>query len=126
MKKGLNALRKFNFLSLNIIIFLREIVFSLKRLKFFNPLLQLMRFFFLELKCLMKYLTNATHGDKRELGYINKIETPTSGDTMFVKCKEALAKKHLLVLNLIAHIVRSLDMLKIGVTLDFLRGMSLN
>ena len=28
------------------------------------------------------------HGDKRGLGYINKIETPTSRETIFVKSKE--------------------------------------
>ena len=28
-----------------------------------------------------------THGDKRGLGYINKDETPSNGETMFVKGK---------------------------------------
>ena len=28
-----------------------------------------------------------THGDKRGLGYINKYETPFSGESMFVKSK---------------------------------------
>lgn len=33
-----------------------------------------------------------THGDKKGLGYINKVETPTSGETIFVKGKkEALS-----------------------------------
>ena len=29
-----------------------------------------------------------THGDKRGLGYINKDETPSSEETMFVKSKD--------------------------------------
>ena len=29
-----------------------------------------------------------SHEDKKSLGYINKIETPTSGETIFVKGKE--------------------------------------
>ena len=29
-----------------------------------------------------------THGDKRGLGYINKDETPFSGETMFFKGKD--------------------------------------
>ena len=29
-----------------------------------------------------------THGDKRGLGYINKDETLSSGETAFVKCKD--------------------------------------
>lgn len=32
--------------------------------------------------------TCKTHGDKRGLGHINKVETPTSRETIFVKGKE--------------------------------------
>ena len=68
-----------------------------------------------------------SHRDKRGLGYINWTGTPTSGDTVFVKGKkEPLAKQHLLGVPYFAYIVRSLEILKIDATLDFLRGMSLN
>ena len=31
-----------------------------------------------------------THGDKRGLGYVNKVETVTSGEIIFVKGKDNL------------------------------------
>ena len=33
-------------------------------------------------------LDKCTHGDKRDLGHINKDETPSSGDIVFVKDKD--------------------------------------
>ena len=68
-----------------------------------------------------------SHRDKKGLGYINWTETPISGHTVFVKGKkEPLAKQHLLALLYFSQTVRSLDILKIDATLDFLRGTSLN
>ena len=60
-----------------------------------------------------------THGDKRGLGYINKYETPFSGESMFVKSKnETLTKSHLLKIHHYAHTIRNKDTLSIGATLS--------
>ena len=71
-----------------------------------------------------------SHGDKRGLRYINRIETPTSRDIVFVKGKDETPNQATLfilhTLSYFAHTLRSLDILKIGVTLDFLKSMSLN
>ena len=45
-----------------------------------------MKIFTLELKCLIDKCK--THSDKGGLRYINKDETPSSGETMFVKGKD--------------------------------------
>ena len=57
-----------------------------------------------------------THGDKRGLGYINKDETPSTRETIFVKGK--VTKQHLLALHHYAHNVKKLDTLRVGVTLS--------
>ena len=53
-----------------------------------------------------------THGDKRGLGYINKVESPTSGETIFVKGKKETLS------HATSSTAKSLDILKIGVTLS--------
>lgn len=85
-----NFLENFDFLSLNTILFLREIMFSLKRLKKLNLLLLLMRFFILEPMCLMKYLIHAKPMVIREVwGILIKLKLLlASRETIFVKGKE--------------------------------------
>ena len=72
-----------------------------------------------------------SHGEKRGLKYINKVETLTSGKKkkklFLLKVKnKPLAIQHLPILPYFAHTLKSLDKLKIGVILNFLRCTSLN
>ena len=60
-----------------------------------------------------------THGDKRGLGYFNKDETPTSGETMFVKVKMKSLTKHHLLKSIIMHTLeKKLDTLSLDATLS--------
>ena len=86
--------KKKDFLSLNIILFLGEIILLLKRWKVIGPLHLWMRSFTLEQKCLMKILDKCkTHGDKRGLGHINKDETLSNREIIFVKRKKETPTK---------------------------------
>ena len=82
-------LRKLDFLNQSIILSLRRIMPSLKKSRIISLFHLWMKIFTLELMCLMKYLINTKPMVvKRGFGYINKDETPCSGETMFVKDKD--------------------------------------
>lgn len=81
-------LEKIDFLSLNTILFLREIMFSLKRLKKIKSSPSINEIFYPRTNVLNEiFNTCKTHGDKRGLGHINKVETPTNRETIFLKGK---------------------------------------
>ena len=72
---------------MNIILLLRRIMLSLKR-KSNKPFLFVNEIFHPGTKVLNGVLDKCkTHGDKWGLGYINKDETPCSGENVFVKGK---------------------------------------
>ena len=60
-----------------------------------------------------------THGDKRGLGYINKDETPSNGETMFVKGKyETPNQIAFLIIPSLYKKKKKLDTLSLGATLS--------
>ena len=53
-----------------------------------KPFFSMNKTFYPKTKMLNAILDKCTHGDKRDLGHINKDETPSSGDIVFVKDKD--------------------------------------
>ena len=89
VKKRLIILRKFIFLRLSINFSLREMISYNSRDWMSNSSFSSNKVFYPGTKVLNDILNKCkSHGDKKDLGYINKTETPTSGDIVFVKGKE--------------------------------------
>ena len=112
--------KKIDFSSLNIILFLREIMLSLKRWKVVSPLHLWMRCFTLELKCLTKYLINAKPMFTKEVWHILiKMKLPlVEKKFLYKEKKKLLIKQHLLALHHYVHTVTKLDALRISATLS--------
>ena len=88
VKKRLITLRNFSFLSLSINLSLRDDILT-REIECQNSSLSSNEAFHPRIEVLNDILDKCnSHGKKRGLGYINKIETPTSGDTIFVKGKK--------------------------------------
>lgn len=91
-----NYLEKFNFQRMNMVLYLREIMFYFEKLNKKEKLFPLkLRSFTqgLGTKILNKIIKKCKSlGDKRGLGHANKNETPIIGETMFIKGKEETPK----------------------------------